>query len=253
MTFERLKQQDELGAREIAQQMRKLQRIQDQIAQVKARMTSSARENEERNRALKAEKEEILGHFQQLKGQMNRFREAERSRLTQLTLFSNAAIKELQRKVSKAERILKLCEMCRKLETEEEKVLPFYTSALSEEEEQEVAAAVAEPAAQPLAEVMSEYTSLENFWKRYNKVFLDKLALEKEKKTLLEENQKLRILLKQYLDGISVNDEVLQQTNPLLVVNQRTNALLPVPVSDPRVKRPAHCIVEAVHVVKHTL
>jgi DNA repair exonuclease SbcCD ATPase subunit len=101
LTFERLKQQDELGAREIAQQMRKLQRIQDQIAQVKARMTSSARENEERNRALKAEKEEILGHFQQLKGQMNRFREAERSRLTQLTLFSNAAIKELQRKVSK--------------------------------------------------------------------------------------------------------------------------------------------------------
>ena len=32
-------------------------------------------------------------------------------------------------------------------------VMPFYSSALSEEEEQEVAAAVAEPTAQPLAEV----------------------------------------------------------------------------------------------------
>ena len=52
--------------------------VKDQIAQVKSRMTSCSRENEERNRALKAEKEEILGHFQQLKGQMNRFREAER-------------------------------------------------------------------------------------------------------------------------------------------------------------------------------
>ncbi|XP_062517140.1 dynein regulatory complex subunit 2-like [Corticium candelabrum] len=254
-TFERLKQQDELGAREIAQQMRKLQRIQDQIAQVRARLSSNARDSDERNKALRSEKEEILGHFQQLKGQMNRFREAERSRLTQLTIYSNEAIKELRRKVAKAERILKLSEMCRKLETEEEKVMPFYPSSLSQEEEEEVAAAIAEPASQSLAQAASEYTSLENFWKRYNKVLLDKLALAKEKKTLLEENQKLRLVLKQYLDGISVNDEVLQQANPLFVVNQRTNALLRVPVSDPRVhmKRPAQCIVEAAHVVKNTL
>ena len=33
------------------------------------------------------------------------------------------------------ERILKLAEMCRKLETEEEKVLPFYASSLTEQEQ----------------------------------------------------------------------------------------------------------------------
>ncbi len=70
---------------------------------------------------------------------------------------------------------------------------------------------------------MHQYTSLENFWKRYNKVLLDKVALDKEKMTLLEENQRLRTVLKQYLDGISVNDEILSQGNPLFVVNQHTN------------------------------
>lgn len=70
---------------------------------------------------------------------------------------------------------------------------------------------------------MYEYSSLENFWKRYNKVLLDKVALDKEKDTLMKENQQLRTLLKQYLDGISVNDEILTQVNPLFVVNNKTN------------------------------
>lgn len=70
---------------------------------------------------------------------------------------------------------------------------------------------------------MHEYGSLENFWKRFNKVFLDKLALDKEKMGLVQENQQLRTLLKQYLDGISVNDEIISQVNPLFIVNNKTN------------------------------
>ena len=70
---------------------------------------------------------------------------------------------------------------------------------------------------------MYEYSTLDNFWKRYNKVLLDKVALDKEKDTLMRENSQLRTLLKQYLDGISVNDEIINQVNPLFVVNHRTN------------------------------
>lgn len=70
---------------------------------------------------------------------------------------------------------------------------------------------------------MYEYQGLENFWKRYNRVLLDRVALDKEKSDLLHENQQLRTLLKQYLDGISVNDEILNQVNPLFVINHRTN------------------------------
>ena len=51
------------------------------------------------------------------------------------------------------ERILKLAEMCRKLETEEEKVLPFYSSSLSPEEDEQVASVEAEPALETLAQV----------------------------------------------------------------------------------------------------
>ena len=43
--------------------------------------------------------------------------------------------------------------MCRKLETEEEKVVPFYSSSLSAEEEEKSAEVEAEPPTEPLAKV----------------------------------------------------------------------------------------------------
>jgi hypothetical protein len=62
-------------------------------------------------------------------------------------------------------------------------------------------------------------------------VLLDKLAIERERSLLNEENAELRSILKQYLDGISVNQEVLAQNNTLLIVNGRTNAPMQVATS----------------------
>jgi hypothetical protein len=50
-------------------------------------------------------------------------------------------------------------------------------------------------------------------------VLLDKLAIQKQKEALGKDNGLLKSLLKQYLDGISLNDEVLRSINPLFVVN----------------------------------
>lgn len=254
VAFENLKIKDEKSAKEIEMQMRKLHRIQEKISQIRSKMSQNAKECEERNKDLKEEREAIALKFHDLKNQMNKFRDQQRSRLTTLTLQSNAALQELGRKKEKGERVLRLAEICRKLETEEEKVLPFYASTLSPEEESDVATAVEEPAVEKLSEIMHEYAPLENFWKRMNKVLLDKLALDKEMSTLQLENQQLRSVLKQYLDGISVNDEILSQTNPLFVVNNRTNVSIPVPVVDSRVQtKPTQTVIEAAHVAKYTL
>merc|ERR1711924_14952 len=64
---------------------------------------------------------------------------------------------------------------------------------------------------------------LDNFYKKLNKVLLDKMAIEREKARLENENMDLQRVLKQYLDGITVNDDVLSSENPLLVVNGRVN------------------------------
>ncbi|XP_063674868.1 dynein regulatory complex subunit 2-like isoform X2 [Bolinopsis microptera] len=250
--FEELKAKDMKSAQEIELQMRKLQKIHDSINQQKAKMACNARDCEERNKMLKDEKESILVHFSQLKGQMNKFRENQRSKLTALTVLSSKTIKELKDKHQKGECILKLAEMCRKLETEEEKVLPFYASTLTEQEEKEIEAMVQQEPENDLANVMHEFEDLSSFWKRYNKVSLDKMSLDQARVQLTQENQQLRTLLKQYLDGISVSDEILSHNNPLFIVNNRSNLPMRIHV-DPRQRHQVKTVVEAAHIVHNTI
>ena len=118
------------------------------------------------------------------------------------------------------ERILKTAELCRKLETEKEKVLPFYQSDPDAKEESDQ---VVEKISGVNPHTYNEFKQLDNFYKRYNKVHLDKLAIQKQKATLEKENLFFKNLLKQYVDGVSVNDDVINNSNPLLVVNNRVN------------------------------
>ena len=77
---------------------------------------------------------------------------------------------------------------------------------------------------------VEEWNSLDNFFKKVNFVTLDKLAIQQEHARLSRENQDLRAILKQYLDGISVNSEVIDAHNPLLVVNSKSGVAYPPPV-----------------------
>jgi hypothetical protein len=123
------------------------------------------------------------------------------------------------------EKILKTAELCRKLETEKEKVLPFYqsdpdTAGGAEEGFPEIAVERIEGLKK---QKYNEFQLLDQFYKRFNKVLLDRLAIDKQKATLEKENMFFKSLLKQYLDGVSVNDDVMNANNPLLVVNNKVN------------------------------
>jgi len=253
--FDNLKAKDEASSKEIDAQMKKVQRIQDTIGKLKDQMTNNAKDAEYTSRSLKEELEQMQFSYRQKKAQMNKHREKEKERLTKVTLLSNGAIKKLSKVEEKADKILRSAEMCRRMETEEEKVLPFYTSSLSQEEQEELQdAAEMELRNDALAKVAIDYQAMESFWKRYNKVLLDKLALKKEQTSLESENSHLRQILKQYLDGVSVNEETLAQRNPLFVVNRRTNVTLGDPHRNPNDQTPVNkTVVEAAHVVKHCL
>lgn len=99
-------------------------------------------------------------------------------------------------------------------------MLPFYQSDPSTDQEADLQVEKID-GVQP--HTYNEFAQLDNFYKRYNKVNLDKLAIQKQKATLEKENLFFKNLLKQYLDGVSVNDDVINNSNPLLVVNNRVN------------------------------
>ena len=249
--FKNLTIRDQQSARTIETQMRRLQRLQDQIAHWKQKISTNANKCEERNKAMKVEKDAIFGHFQELKGRMNKFREREAMRLQELTINSQAAIKLLTERKEKAERILKMGELTRRYETEREKVLPFYESTVEEEEKaaaeaEKVRSSLQSAATSKDGKPVEEWNCLDGFYKRYNKVLLDVTAIERERERLRNENGDLRSILKQYLDGISVNEDVINSPNPLLVVNHKTNISMPSAYQRP----PPNTAVEAVHTTR---
>lgn len=203
-------------------------------------MATNVRECEERNRTLKEEKDAVAAHFQELKGRMNRFREGQQRKLVALTQAVDAGLREISRKVQKAEALLGVSEMNTKLETEEEALLalrPNLTQAILGEERQEekeeeekekdkVDEGPAElnpyttTATTKEGKTVKEWEYLDSFFRRTNKVSMDNMALTSERERLQKENEDLKAILKQYLDGISVNDDALRVPNPLFIANR---------------------------------
>ncbi|EGR31088.1 hypothetical protein IMG5_118130 [Ichthyophthirius multifiliis] len=178
-----------------------------------------------RNQGLLKEKDNILKNYHDLKHKMIRFREEETRRLKELTNNSRNTVIQLKDYIKLGQRILETAELCRKFETEQEKIIPFYkqTSDISE---------IPEKYTQEYIHLQKdkseEYKYLDNFFKRFNKVLLDKIAIQSQKVQLYKNNQTLKYLLKQYLDGISVNDDVIKnQYNPLFIVNNKFSLQYP--------------------------
>ncbi|KAJ4458057.1 putative flagellar associated protein [Paratrimastix pyriformis] len=213
---------EQKSAKDIKKYLLQIRLNQEKLNALKTKILNNKREFEERKASLTEEKEAVTRHYEDLKRRMLRFRSAEHDRLKELTISSREVIKELNDKLAMASRILKAGELNRKLETEREKVLPFFPTASEDPDIQQEIQQRLQQVAVELGEdphERPEWNLLTNFYKRFNKVMLDKVAMQREFERLQKENQDLRTILKRYLDGISVNEAVMTQSNPLMIVN----------------------------------
>lgn len=256
--FKTLTRTDLEQSKQIDHKIRRIERLQAARNHMLAKINQNSREYESRNREVEAEKKKIMSHCNELKGRMNMFRTEQASRLKRLTKNARRCKASLKEKRELANRILKLAEHAREYETERERVLPFEgeeeerpagdASTLPEEVRREMNEVKAQAqrsltrdglstastdarsrramnnaprAIGPDGEEVEEWNYLDVFYRKFNRVLLDKLATERERDRLLKENHDLQSILKQYLDGISVSAEVMSRENPLLVVNNR--------------------------------
>merc|ERR1711988_1453197 len=249
--YKRLQKKDMHDSKDIDKKQKACARLTEMLQHWRTKISNNMKEAEARNKALREEKEKVVGHYQELKGRMTGVREAEERRLTELTLNSRKAIGDLTEKLNLAEKIIRLGELNRKLMTELEKVLPFEfayqaaegaaeadggddleAAAAAQIEEVKASASTLGPDGKPV----QEWDALNTFFTRYNKILLDKTALDVEGKRLSQENDRLRGLIKQFVDGISVNDDVMSSANSLMVVNNSLTRL-------PRMPGPEHVTV----------
>lgn len=116
--FQKMAQSDKDDAREIEREMNRLLRLQQSVAHWRMKTATNIDDWKERNTALREEKEVMTRHYAKLKSQMDRMRRQQQTRLKELSKHSGSAMDSLKSKIALAERILKLAEFCRRLETE---------------------------------------------------------------------------------------------------------------------------------------
>ncbi|XP_070777165.1 dynein regulatory complex subunit 2 [Enoplosus armatus] len=215
----------------------KVKRLQDNVLQLNKKLSTSKTKNQSVEQDLTAARNQVNQRTLELRDQMTQAHTAARKQLTDLTVWSDDATKELQAVMAKGEKALRVAEMCRKLEREQQTVLSLLPA---EELRQERPGPETQEPAQELPELQQVTWSI-------NVAVLQREALKKQRDDLGRENQQLRLLLRQHLDAMTVSGDALDGRHALLGVYRAPTTAAP-----PDANR-CHTVIEAVHVVKHSL
>jgi len=229
--FEELRRDNDKYEEEIKAQMAKIRRDEEHLSQWKRTWLANQREAEKRNQLLVSEIKILKSHFNNVKKHMQQFRDTENNKLKEVVKMSKHTAGALNDRLEQAQHIISSSQLNRKHETVVERGSTQGRGMAEDADDTLGMVALGDmdmdnPNTSGLSHdgarenFASEFNQLSKFYSKFNKVLLDKTALEQEKEHLLEDNNKLRAMLKAYLDGISVNEEVLSNNNPLLIVEQ---------------------------------
>ncbi|CAH8501221.1 unnamed protein product [Schistosoma turkestanicum] len=136
--FENLKSKNASSTVEIQTHFDEIQKLNNNITAIKYRMTKISNDYKEKYDHLKEERDRLVERFKVLKLKMKKLQDLQYEKLIKMSVESGEATKKIQCLLKKAEKIIKLGEECRKYETEEEKLTPFYSSCAPAEEEESV-------------------------------------------------------------------------------------------------------------------
>ncbi|KAL1115867.1 hypothetical protein AAG570_006156 [Ranatra chinensis] len=122
--YVQLRKKDEKDTEVIERLATKISTLNETIAQHREHMVKT-RETNKKIKDLRTERERFSKSYDIIRQRIKKSCEHDYRQMTVLTTHANVTIQKLEGLKSKAEEVLKVVTMCRKLETVEEKVLPF--------------------------------------------------------------------------------------------------------------------------------
>lgn len=206
--------------KEVMSKRKKVEKHSEDLKQLKIKIKQNNEDWDQKNESLKHEKEKIMYSYRILKRKLIEFRNMQHEKLKKLVKNSWECETKLKNYIKLAEKILKLAEISRRLEIDKEKILPYYENSDVEKEDDKVEAVKLDEIKGVDPMIYEEIESLQNFWKRYNKVKLDVIAIKKQKEEVEKSNEIIKNYLQQYYDGFHVNNVVMTNENPLLKIDK---------------------------------
>ncbi len=191
--LEKQLEKDKEMSKELLNLQNQIDRLCSTIKRVKSVTRRNSSQNMEANNRLLLRKNRVISRYKDTNIKLENLRSCQHDKLKKLTSQANSQKSDLEKEYYLIERILKLIHLTRKKEIEQSK----------------------ENGDQPIEETFSP----EGIWTMYNKALVDMRILEDTEKGLLQKNMQLKQKLRQFQDGVTVNDRVINNYNPLLVIN----------------------------------
>jgi len=251
--YEELKLKDDELKKNIYQTTQRADRIQRKVQRIQLLAEKEKLQRQDQHRALLERKVRALETFQLIKDDMARFRKNQQEKLVSLSRRANERKESLQQQCVVAERVKKIADRCRLLETSREQFatilrelssshyhnddggnianqddcLHHEASKLIAEEKRAVSKSIALASSEPTKKRALLWDTTQRFWDKYNVAQVDVLALQKRIAELKRREEDLQNKLTMCRNCVTVNDDVLSDRNPLIIINGKMNALTP--------------------------
>ncbi|KAL9178314.1 hypothetical protein ACHAXT_001742 [Thalassiosira profunda] len=223
--YEQLKAMDDAMRAEVERKARRANALQREIQRFRLVAKQEEAQIEERRKELVARKARAIARWNATQEEMTRFRDGQQKKLVDMIRRANKQKEELRQQCVLAERVKKIALACRKWESSTDELASSRSEPLVEKEGEERSSEPSDEQKAYIVDCMGRLgDTTHRFWDKYNVAKLDVLQLEKRIRRLKERETELRLKHKQYSDGITVNDDVLKNRNPLFVINGKMNA-----------------------------
>ena len=238
--YDQLKSKEEAMRSEIESKARQANKLQREIQRFQLIERQEEARIQERHEELLARKSRAITRWNNTQEEMSKFRDEQQRSLVDMIRRANERKDTLGKQCALADRVKKIALACQKWESSREKFAtllresscPTETLTLttgenrSEEEDDNSPKYDQEEHRSHIIGCMGQLgDTTHHFWNKYNMAKLDVLQLEKKVRLLVDREQDLKQKLKMYHDGITVNNDVMNDRNPLLVINGKMNAM----------------------------
>ncbi|XP_051939131.1 dynein regulatory complex subunit 2-like [Hippocampus zosterae] len=197
------------------------------IIEVQSRLEATEKSNSDMTAKLTAARNDAKAKIHMLLSRMARDRVPIQIMINEVSMHSNAAANSLRLIIAKGARLLKVAEMCRHLEAQQN-------------EEQVAAEEVIQGSETVEPSPMYEFPEL---MKRYNAAQLHQDVLKRRNRNLRRENQQLQLLTRQRVEAKTINPDTHNGPyNPLL--------LKMAPVMEKDGAKQVRCVIEGVHAIR---
>ncbi|XP_034051012.1 dynein regulatory complex subunit 2 [Thalassophryne amazonica] len=193
------------------------------VNELQSKLHSCQNQYELDSQNLKAARDEETQKNQELRAQIKRCQTKARKQLAELSIQGNSTTNKLKAVIAKGEKILRLDEICRKLERDQEL---FFSASMFCAPPKHEKKLQSQP---PMEELLQELgPGLELTWlrQRLSAALLQQQAVKMHKEHLKRENLQLQDLLRQRLGAMAVSTEALHAGQPSRSVQAASAELL---------------------------